>query len=167
MKRMMLLLLMLSPLADADTMDHFMNIAGNIPKMEMKADPQSQAWSRSARNILTLTCESIAESLLLANEKAAANGAPLFCIPNGVTINASKLNGLIEQTYRGLSSPQQDKNKMTVSQIALMGLVKQYPCNQSSQVSSSVMRPKAEAEDNASPFGLSAGNMQHQDSLNG
>src|SRR5436189_129249 len=47
----------------ADTIDNYMSIATNIPQMELKADPQAQAWARSARHVLTITCESIAETL--------------------------------------------------------------------------------------------------------
>nr|WP_242602247.1 phosphatase [Legionella nagasakiensis] len=105
-----------------------MNIVNNIPKMEMRADPQSQAWARSARNILTLTCESIAETLTLANDSAKSQGAPLFCLPAGVQLKAATLDSLIQQTYREISSQQSDKNKMSVSQVALIGVSKQYPC---------------------------------------
>ncbi len=56
--------------AEADTIDHYMNIANQIPQMEMKADQQSQTWARSARTVLILTSESIAETLILSNEEA-------------------------------------------------------------------------------------------------
>jgi hypothetical protein len=98
--------------------------------MEMKADQQSQAWARSARTVLILTSESIAETLMLSNETASRAGAPLFCIPPGAQLDATTLNDLIQQTYREISSQQSDKNKMTVSQVALLGLGKKYPCQQ-------------------------------------
>lgn len=113
----------------ADTMDHYMNIANQIPQMEMKADPQSQAWARSARTVLQLTCDSIVETLILANDTAKAHGSPLFCLPAGTQISALLLNDLIQQTYKQNPSQQSEKDKMTVSQVALMGLSKQYPCN--------------------------------------
>lgn len=116
--------------ANADTIDHFMNIASNIPQMETKADPQSQTWARSARTVLVLTSESIAETLALANETAKEQGAPFFCLPASVQLNGTTLNELIQQTYRDISSERSDKDKMTVSQVALMGLKKQYPCQQ-------------------------------------
>ncbi len=119
---------LLSSVTFADTIDHYINIAGNIPQMEMKADPQAQAWARSARNILILTSESVAESLMLANESANRAGNPLFCLPATVTLNGTMMNELIQQTYREISSQQSDKSKMTVSQVALLGLSKQYPC---------------------------------------
>jgi hypothetical protein len=114
----------------ADTIDHYINIANNIPQMEMKADPQAQAWARSARNILILTSESIGESLTLANESATRLGSPFYCLPPGTTLNGKMLNDLIQQTYQEISSQQSDKNKMTVSQVALLGLGKRYPCQQ-------------------------------------
>lgn len=116
----------------ADTIDHYMNIANNIPKMEMKADQQSQAWARSARNILILTSESIVESLLLANQAAGEHGAPLFCPPQGAKLDAESINNLIQKTYQESSSQFSDKNRMTVSQVALLGLKKQYPCENQS-----------------------------------
>lgn len=128
MRRIIYFLLAMSTGACADTIDHYMNIVNNIPQMEMKADPQSQAWARSARNILTLTCESIAETLILANDSAKSQGQPLFCLPAGTQLKAELLDSLIQQTYRSLSSQQSDKNKMTVSQVALLGVSKQYPC---------------------------------------
>jgi hypothetical protein len=117
----------------ADTMDHYMNIANNIPQMELKADPQSQAWARSARTVLSLTCDSIMETLNLANDTAKAHGNPLFCTPPGISMSADQLNSLIQQTYKDISSQQSDKDKMTVSQVALLGLSKQYPCQQQPQ----------------------------------
>ncbi|MDP3560594.1 MAG: phosphatase [Legionellaceae bacterium] len=114
----------------ADTIDHYMNIVKNIPQMEMKADPESQAWARSARNILILTSESVGESLMLANDTSTRQGAPLFCLPPSVHLNGMMLNELIQQTYREISSQQSDKNSMTVSQVALIGVTKLYPCVQ-------------------------------------
>ncbi len=112
----------------ADTIDHFINIANNIPQMEMKADSESQAWARSARNILNLTSESIAETLLLANAHASRTGAPLFCPPPNTEITAQAMNELIQKTYQDIKSQQSDKDRMSVSQVALIGLGKAYPC---------------------------------------
>ena len=128
MRRIIFLLLILSTNAHTDTIDHYINIVNNIPKMEVKADPQSQAWARSARNILALTSESISESLILANDSATRAGKPLFCLPIDVQLTPQDLNNLIQQTYIEISSQQSDKNKMTVSQVALLGITKRYPC---------------------------------------
>lgn len=122
------LLLMISTTSYADTIDHYMNIVNNIPQMEMKADPESQAWARSARNVLILTSESVGESLMLVNDTATRQGAPLFCLPPSIRLNGNMLNELIQQTYRDISSQQSDKNSMTVSQVALLGVTKLYPC---------------------------------------
>lgn len=115
----------------ADTIDHYINIANQIPQMEMKADPQAQAWARSARNILTITSEAVAETLLQANEQARHQGHPLFCLPPNISLTAPILNGIIIQTYHSISSQLSDKNKMTVSQVAWIGVTKAYPCNKS------------------------------------
>lgn len=112
----------------ADTIDNYMNITNNIPQMEIKADPQAQAWARSARHVITITCESIAETLIQANEVAKNQGKPIFCLPPTAQLNPINLNDLIQQTYKELSSQQSDKNKMTVSQIAWLGINKKYPC---------------------------------------
>lgn len=121
-------LVFINSLAHADTINNYMDIANNIPQMEIKADPQAQAWARSARHVITITCESIAETLLQANEAAKNQGKPIFCLPHGTQLNSVMLNELIQQTYKELSSQQSDKDKMTVSQIALLGISKQYPC---------------------------------------
>ncbi|HRD68932.1 MAG TPA: phosphatase [Legionella sp.] len=112
----------------ADTINNYMNIANNIPQMEIKADPQAQAWARSARHVLTITCESIAETLTQANETAKNQGKPIFCLPTGTQLNSITLNELIQQTYKEISSQRSDKDTMTVSQVALLGVSKKYPC---------------------------------------
>ncbi|OGV29919.1 MAG: phosphatase [Legionellales bacterium RIFCSPHIGHO2_12_FULL_35_11] len=114
--------------SSSDTIDNYMNIVHNIPRMEMKADVDSQSWSRSARNVLILTSESIGESLTLANNAAAKTGNPFFCLPPEVALDGKLLNDLIQQTYNEISSNPSDKNKMTVSQVALIGIMKRYPC---------------------------------------
>ena len=124
-------LLLCSYYVQADTIDNYMNIASNIPQMEMKADEQSQAWARSARHVLIITTESIAETLIQANELAKNQGGkPLFCLPINSNLDAASLNSIIQQTYKDISSQQSDKDKMTVSQIAWLGVVKKFPCQQ-------------------------------------
>lgn len=117
----------------ADNINRYMNIVRSIPLMEMKADEPSQSWARSARTILTLTSESIAESLILANQTASEAGKPFFCIPTSVNLNGETLNQMIQETYQEISSKASDKDGMTVSQIAMMGLQKHYPCQQPNQ----------------------------------
>jgi hypothetical protein len=113
----------------ADSIAHFIGIAQNIPRMEMKADANSQAWARSARNILLLTGESIWESLKIANQNSAQLGNPLFCVPTEQNITAEKMFDLIQNTYQKLNLSVEDQNQMTVAQIALRGLEDQYPCS--------------------------------------
>jgi hypothetical protein len=130
MQRIILFFMLVSFGVHADTINHYINIANNIPQMEMKADQQSQAWARSARTMLTLTSESILETLDIFNETAKQSGAALYCIPLSVKLDATVLNDLIQQTYRNISSLQSDKDIMTVSQVALMGLKNKFPCEQ-------------------------------------
>lgn len=129
-KTLTILILFNTTSSFSDTIDHYMNIVNNLPQMEMKADSESQAWARSARNILMLTSETVAESLMLANKEAEKKGAPLFCLPVDIKLTNSAINELIKNTYLGISSALQDKNQMTVSQVALIGMQKQYPCTQ-------------------------------------
>lgn len=131
MRYLLISLIVISNCLFADTINNYMNIANNIPQMEMKADPQAQAWARSARNIITVTTESIAETMTQANELARNHGKPIFCMPQGQQLNSVILDGIIQSTYRDLSSQQSDKNKMTVSQIAWLGITKKYPCQNS------------------------------------
>lgn len=132
MQSILWILLGISTYSYGDTIDHYMNISNGIPQMEMKADQQSQAWARSARTVLTLTCDGIADSLMLANDTARQLGKPLFCLTPGAQISPEMLNSLIQQTYQSLATAQGDKDKMTVSQVALLGIQKQYPCKDDS-----------------------------------
>ena len=119
----------------ADTMDHYMGIVNKIPKMEIKADGQAQIWAKSARNVLILTCESVAESLKIANEAASKQDRPFFCLPATTNLDGAMLHELVQQTYREISSQASDKSKMTISEVALVGLKKTYPCSAKNQQS--------------------------------
>lgn len=130
MRSIALILILICGQTLADTVDHFINISSNISKMEMKADPEAQAWARSARNVLIITSESIAETLTQANEHAKAQNAPLFCLPAGQELTAKVLTNLIEETYKNLGSQPSDKARMTVSQVAWLGVRQAYPCGQ-------------------------------------
>ena len=116
----------------ADTIDHYMNILDGIPKMELKADPQSQAWARSARNVMTITNETLAETLLQANELAKTQGKPLFCLPPSVQLTAEKMGEVIVAAYRNISSQRSDKEHLTVSQVAWIAATQSFPCQQPS-----------------------------------
>lgn len=113
----------------ADTIENYMRIAENIPKMEMKADSDSQAWARSARNILILTSETICETVNFLNDKAKESGQkPLFCLPPGSTLDGKSLNEMIQKAYNNMGTINSNKNKMSVSEVALLALTKNYPC---------------------------------------
>jgi hypothetical protein len=128
-KQLFLLSIFSGHVVSADTIDHFMSIVTNIPQMEIKADQKSQLWAHSARTVITLTCDGITDSLMLANTTAAQQGHPLFCLPPATQIEPETLSSLIQQTYKELQAPQAEKDKMTVSQVALLGLQKHYPCD--------------------------------------
>lgn len=128
----------------ADTVDHYMHIVTSIPTMEMKADVEAQAWARSARNVLVITNESIAETLIEANRVAQVQGRPLFCLPSEATLDAQSLRQLMEEAYHALPGSQVEKDHMTVSQLAWLAITKRYPCHQSQQASvSPVLAPPA------------------------
>ncbi|MFI4963210.1 MAG: phosphatase [Legionellales bacterium] len=144
MPYLLLCLALLSNCLHADTINNYMNITNNIPQMEMKADPQAQAWARSAHHVIIITCESIAETMLQANETATNQGKPAFCLPLGVTLNPALLDGIIQQTYRDLSSQQSDKDKMTVSQVAWLGISKKYPCEHNTAMNAGLAHMESE-----------------------
>ncbi len=112
----------------ADSIAHYMSIAQNIPRMEMKADASAQTWARSARNVLLLTGESIWESLRIANQLSQQKGTPLFCLPPEKAISAEQMYDLIQATYQKLNLTPEDQNQMSVAQVALKGLEENYPC---------------------------------------
>lgn len=123
-----ILSLLFSTSTFADTVAGYMSIAENLPRMEIKADGESQAWSRSARNVLLLTSETVWEGLKAANQTATQQGKPLFCIPQDRNLSAEEMFDLINETYKQSSLSEQDKNQMSVAQLAFNGLQKRYSC---------------------------------------
>lgn len=132
MRALILVLALFQTSLFADTIEHYMNIADNIPKMQMKADAQAQAWARSAKNVLIITSESILETMNAMNQMASQQGKPLFCLPEGTTLNASQLDALIQKDAKALSSSV-NKNQLTVSDLAIMAVKKAYPCANSAK----------------------------------
>lgn len=117
----------------ADTIEHYVNIANAIPQMELKADEESQVWARSARNVLNITSETVAETLTTSNQEASKLGKPLFCLPKGNKLDIQTMHQLLLDTYRDLNNP--DKNQWTVSQVAWYAVNKRYPCTGSQNTS--------------------------------
>ena len=108
----------------SDRIGNYHQISQSIPKMEMKADPQSQAWARSARHVLTITNESIAETLIAMNNQAANQGHPFFCLPKNKPLNAELMRQLIEASKEAHTGA----NNTTVSQVALTAVMQKFPC---------------------------------------
>lgn len=115
--------------AYADTIASYMTIANNIPTMELKPDEQSQAWARSARNILISTNETIAQTMLFMNAIAVKQGHPIFCMPDQTTIDAKMLDEVIRKTYYEIEKKPGASQNMTVSEVAVVGMLARYPCN--------------------------------------
>lgn len=122
-------------MAQADSIASYMKIANNIPKMDVQADPKSQAWARSARNVLTVTTETISETMLQANTIASTKGAPLFCLPKNTTLNPSIMDALIKKGAQKLSVSAKEQNSISVSQIAWEMVLSEYPCQNNAVVS--------------------------------
>lgn len=116
-------------LAQADTVANYMTIVENIPKMAMKADEQSQAWVRSARNIITSTDETMLQTIIAMNASAAKNGKPIFCFSPGKPFDATTVDQIIQKTYAELLKMQGTSvGTMTVSDVLMVGMASQYSC---------------------------------------
>ena len=125
----------------ADSIQSYMKISNNIPQMEIKADAQSQAYARSARQVLTITSESIAETMLEANLIAKEQtGKSLFCLPAGTILNAKLLDAIIKQSFSDQQNQQMPSlDKESVSKIAWAGVMKQFPCGSNNESSNQQM----------------------------
>lgn len=130
MKYYILLLLLFTKLLFADTIGNYITIANNIPSMELKPDEHAQAWVRSARTILAATDETIIETLVIMNATAAKQGKPIFCLPPNqtITISTDQADEIIKKTYNDLAQKGIDIKNMSVSEVAMLGFIKVYPC---------------------------------------
>lgn len=115
----------------ADTIGNYMHIRNQLPQMAVKAEPQAQAWVRSARNILATTDETILETIVIMNQMMGKGGKKMFCIPQGTQINAKHMDEIIEKAYVQLPEPESEKNKRSLSEVAILGMIDTYPCHAS------------------------------------
>ena len=121
-----LVLLVISFGTYADTIGKYAKIAKSIPQMSLKADPQSQAWMRSAKSILAITDETVAQTIMAMNQLAKSQGRPLICLPDGKVIDGDTVHGILASKIQG----DVDENAPdTISNIVTQELVKTYPCN--------------------------------------
>jgi hypothetical protein len=119
--------------AMSDTIGNYMRIASQIPQMEMKATPDAQAWARSARNVLAITTESIAETLNSLLATKTSRSSLMFCLPEGSVLTASSLNEIIQAYYKKHTDTVIDG--MSVSQYSIVALKDVYPCQSNAQPS--------------------------------
>ncbi len=104
----------ISASANADTIGHYAGIAKSIPEAALKADPKSQAWAHSARTILQVAEESIAESLASAQRAANKLNKPLFCLPKNQSINTALIHEILKQNVdQWIESTTQEIKKYT------------------------------------------------------
>lgn len=111
----------------ADTLGKYASIAKNIPSMELKADAQSQAWARSARSVLAVTDEAIAQSVVAMNSLGLKNGTPLICSPPDTQIDTSMIHNILSKYISTMAA--EDANK-SISEVVVTILTNQYPCHQ-------------------------------------
>lgn len=114
--------------AFADTIDNYASIANHITSMEIKADRDAQTWARSARNVLAITNESIAETLIEANRIATNEGHPIFCLTKDTTLDASIIKSLLEKALKTNPELQNDKTRPTISVVATNAVRDAFPC---------------------------------------
>jgi hypothetical protein len=121
-----LILLMWMNLCSADTIGKYAKIAKSIPEMSLKADPQAQAWMRSAKSILAITDETVAQTVVAMNQLAKSQGRPLICLPDSKKIDGDTVHEILASKIAG----DVDENAPeTISSIVTQELVKTYPCN--------------------------------------
>lgn len=130
-------------IAQADTIGNYMTLVNNIPSMAMKPDEQSQAWVRSARSILISTDETMAQTVSSMNGVAIKTGHPIFCLPQGGTLDAGIVDDIIQKTYANWVATQGESPSMPVSDILTTGLMARYPCSMSLQPSPMATSPMA------------------------
>lgn len=116
----------------ADTIAKYANIAKSIPAAKLKADQKAQTWARSARSILDVTEESIAQTIQAMQQLAAKQGKPLFCLKNDADINTAQIHQILESKIQSLAAA--DANK-TISEVVIEALASNYPCPNSNSAS--------------------------------
>ncbi len=125
----MLLLVTLN--SHADTIGKYIGIAKSIPQARLKADPRAQAWAHSARTVLTVTDETIAQTIIAMQGLAKKHKLSLFCLPQGKSINTA----LINQLLTGIAAAPNiiDPNK-TISEVVVEQLSQDYPCDKKQNI---------------------------------
>lgn len=111
--------------AYADTIGRYAGIAKSIPEATLKADPKSQAWAHSARTILHVAEESIAESISSMQNAAMRLQRPILCMPQGRSINTALIHEILEQNIAQLKPSDETKN---LSNVVVASLSTKYPC---------------------------------------
>lgn len=126
----------------ADTIVKYAGISKNIMQMALKADPKSQAWVRSARSILAVTDETVAQTVTAMNVLAQQSGTPLLCPPVSTKIDGPAIHKLLQDKVAHLDSG----DRRTISEVVIEGLKKRYPCKLSSASRYGFMNQRVEMQ---------------------
>lgn len=124
--RLLLALCLLPCCLLADTLGKYAGIAKSIPQARLKADPQSQAWARSARSILDVTEETIAQTIQSMQALALQQQQAIFCLPQGQSLDTAKVHQVLEQLIANIN---ETEAKQTISEAVIAKLAADYSCS--------------------------------------
>ncbi len=128
--------------ANADTIGRYAGIVKSIPETTLKADPKSQAWAHSARTILAVAEESIAETIFSLQSITNKMNRPLFCLPQGQAIDTALVHQLLAQIIQQLTPADENKN---LSDVVVTNIMSKYPCQEAAHhlsAQESLLAPK-------------------------
>lgn len=131
--------LVIASLSFADTIGKYAEIAQNIPKMSLKADEQAQAWARSAKSILAVTDETMAQTIQAMNQLAYKHNSPLLCLPQGNEVTPELIHETLEKIIAHLRPEQ---STQTISNILVQQLQDDFSCQAKANISSKVVMNK-------------------------
>ena len=134
-KTILVLLSFVSLSISADTIEKYVGIAKSIPQSRLKADPKAQAWAHSARTVLDVTEETLAQTIVSMQALSLKQNSPIFCLPNGKSIDTGLVHQILEQSVARLAST--DFNK-TISEVVVENLASAYPCNSAAKPTSQI-----------------------------
>ncbi len=125
---LMIVCLSLALPSSADSISKYAKVAKSIPEMSLKASPQAQAWMRSAKSILAITDETVAQTIVAMNNEAKKQGHPIICPKENVEINGTVIHELLLNVIKGGVG---DNDSESISSIAIRVLMTAYPCEKS------------------------------------
>lgn len=122
----------------AGEMGTYLDLVNSIDVVEREAAGSNQLCAQCvisySKRMILATDQAIAETIMFMVAESELNEKPIFCFPDGFTLDGSIVEQLVAEGFKNSSLPIDKKRSVPVSAFAIMELHRKYLCDNKKSV---------------------------------